>query len=159
MVALWETAPAMYNMPTTIEFHGSLKVDTLKRAMEHVVKQQEGLRTIVQFDMKENKVMQKVLPAERAGECLAFEEMEASNDEVARLIIEKESGFIFALTKPPGESQSLFDIYHPSCILIPFVRPMDNSHSSCGCQDTDYSSTSVKSACKLHIMRPHCGLF
>jgi len=101
MVALWETAPAMYNMPTTIEFHGNLQVDTLKLAIEHVVKQQEGLRTIVQF--KGNKVMQKVLPEDLSNECLAFVEMEASNDEEARLTIEKESGFIFDLTKPPGE--------------------------------------------------------
>lgn len=101
MVALWETAPAMYNMPTTIKFHGNLQVDTLKLAIEHVVKQQEGLRTIVQF--KGNKVMQKVLPEDLSNECLAFVEMEASNDEEARLTIEKESGFIFDLTKPPGE--------------------------------------------------------
>ena len=40
MTALWETAPTMYNMPTTIEFHGKLNVDTLRLAMEHVVKQQ-----------------------------------------------------------------------------------------------------------------------
>ena len=102
MVALWETAPAMYNMPTTIEFHGNLQVDILKLAMEHVVKQQDGLRTIVHFDMVENKIMQKVLPVELANECMVFVEVEAADDEDARLIIEEESSFIFDLTKPPG---------------------------------------------------------
>lgn len=105
MVALWETAPAMYNMPTTIEFHGNLQnyVHLLKDAMLHVVKQQQGLRTIVKFSMKTNKVQQKVLPQDLADQCLEFVELEASDDEEARLIIEKESGFIFNLAKPPGE--------------------------------------------------------
>lgn len=87
--------------PTTIEFHGNLEVETLKLAIEHVVKQQGGLRTIVRFDMTENKVMQTVLPEDRAHECLEFVEMQAFDDEDARLIIEKQSGFMFDLTKPP----------------------------------------------------------
>ena len=73
----------------------------MKLAIEHVVKQQGGLRTIVRFDMTENKVMQTVLPEDRAHECLEFVEMQAFDDEDARLIIEKQSGFMFDLTKPP----------------------------------------------------------
>lgn len=103
MVALWEVSPAMYNMPTTIEFHGNLQVDTLQLAMVHVVKQQEVLRTIVSLDTKKNKVMQKVLPQEMANECLEFVEMDVDGEEEARVVIEKESGFVFDLTKPPGE--------------------------------------------------------
>ena len=111
MVALWETAPTMYNMPTTIEFHGNLQVDTLKCGMEHVVKQQGGLRTITKFDMETNQVMQKVLPEELAHECLEFVEVEAKDDEDARLTIERESGFVFDLTKPPGEDSSKLFLY------------------------------------------------
>lgn len=51
MVALFETSPTMYNMPTTIEFHGHVDTELLQKAMEHVTKQQEGLRTVVKFDM------------------------------------------------------------------------------------------------------------
>jgi len=52
MVALFETSPAMYNMPTTIELHGHVDTELLQKAMEHVTKQQEGLRTVVKFDME-----------------------------------------------------------------------------------------------------------
>jgi len=51
MVALFETSPTMYNMPTTIEFHGHVDTALLEKAMEHVTVQQEGLRTVVKFDM------------------------------------------------------------------------------------------------------------
>lgn len=107
MVALWETAPSMYNMPTTIEFKGNLDVEILKLAMLHVVRQQEGLRTITKFDMNENEVMQKILPIDLADQCLQFDEMKATNDEEARKLIEKESLFIFNLSKPPGEHEML----------------------------------------------------
>ena len=45
--------------------------------------------------------MQKVLPQEMAHECLEFVEIKALDDEDALLIIEKESLFVFDLTKPP----------------------------------------------------------
>jgi len=51
MVALFDTAPTMYNMPTTVEFHGNVEPEILEQAMLHVTKQQEGLRTVVKFDM------------------------------------------------------------------------------------------------------------
>ncbi len=102
MVALWETAPAMYNMPTTIEFHGDLHVNKLEQALLHVVKQQDGLRTIVHFNMMENKVVQKVLPPSSSEDCLAFVRLDASDEEEARLIIERESVYVFDLMKPPG---------------------------------------------------------
>ena len=51
MVALFDTAPTMYNMPTTVEFHGNVDAEMLQQAMLHVTKQQGGLRTVVKFDM------------------------------------------------------------------------------------------------------------
>ena len=117
MVALWETSPAMYNMPTTIEFHGNLQVDTLQLAMVHVVKQQEVLRTIVSLDRKKNKVMQKVLPQEMANECLEFVKMDVAGEEEARVVIEKKSSFVFDLAKPPGEI-SLERKGQPALVLI-----------------------------------------
>lgn len=101
MVALWETAPIMYNMPTTIEFHGHIDNDLLQKAMEHVTKQQEGLRTVVHFDMMTQKVMQMVLPVDQARECFAFVVIAAIDEDDARRIIERESGFVFILSKPP----------------------------------------------------------
>ena len=100
MLLSFTPSPQLFQ-PTTIEFHGNLEVDTLKLAIEHVVRQQGGLRTIVRLNMSENKVTQKVLPEEQAHECLEFVQMQAFDEEDARLIIEKQSGFVFDLTKPP----------------------------------------------------------
>lgn len=109
-MTLWESAPAMYNMPTTVEFHGNLLVDKLKQALIHVVSQQEGLRTIVRFDMMENKVVQKVLPPTSSEDCLEFVQFDATDEEEARLIVERESVFVFDLTKAPG-TYFCFDIF------------------------------------------------
>lgn len=154
MVALWETAPAMYNMPTTIEFHGNLQkyVHLLKDAMLHVVRQQQGLRTIVQFDMKTNRVMQQVLPQDLADKCLEFVELEASDDEEARLIIERESGFIFDLTKPPGEFRWIK--VHTIAVGIDYILTnvffayLHQSDSGRSRQDTQQSPPFTESACK-----------
>eukprot|EP00957_Ditylum_brightwellii_P210464 15364998-Ditylum_brightwellii.AAC.1 len=100
MVSLWEAAPTMYNMPTTIEFHGTLHVDILERAFVHVIEQQPMLRSVVHFKMSTNEVKQKIIPASLSRQCLDFVVIEAEASE-ARSIIEKESGYIFHLDRPP----------------------------------------------------------
>ena len=45
--------------------------------------------------------MQKVLPVGQARECFEFVVIEAFDEDDARKIIERESGFVFILSKPP----------------------------------------------------------
>ena len=68
--------------------------------------------------------MQKVLPQEMANECLEFVEMNALDDEDARLIIEKESLFVFDLTKPPVIRAVVVTTRNTSLLLL-------NQHHVC----------------------------
>ena len=99
MVSCWATAPAMYNMPTTIEFQGKLDVGVLRDAFCAVVDRQPMLRTIVKIDNSMNKILQKVL--ENSEECFELLEMTVDDLEAARVLIEKASVRHFDLTKPP----------------------------------------------------------
>jgi len=102
MLSLWENAPAMYNMPTTIEFtHAPVDVASMKRAFTSIVQQQPSLRTILAMESVSNTVNQKVLPCSRASECFQFVEIDVNDEEEARSVIEAESLFEFLLSRPP----------------------------------------------------------
>ena len=61
MVARWKMSPAMYNMPTTIVFHGTVDIESMKKAFLHLTQQQSSLRSVVRVDSVTNNLYQRVL--------------------------------------------------------------------------------------------------
>mmetsp|Transcript_23153 Transcript_23153/g.64167 ORF Transcript_23153/g.64167 Transcript_23153/m.64167 type:complete len:2474 (+) Transcript_23153:109-7530(+) len=119
MFTCWEMSPAMYNMPTTIEFIDcSVDRDKLEHAIEHVVKQQPSLRTIVAIDPRTNDIKQKVLPHSRAKDCFELVVSIVDSDEEARCLIEEESLFIFPLSSGPIVRGVIVEVKNGSSFLL-----------------------------------------
>lgn len=101
MVACEASNPGMYNMPTTIEFSGTVDMDILRSAFHTVVSRHQNLRTVVRIDATTDQVEQRCLPLDQAGECFELTIDDVADDDQARRLIERESGYRFDLGGPP----------------------------------------------------------
>jgi hypothetical protein len=122
MVAASATNRSVYNMPTTIEFHGTLDEGKMRAAFGVLCARHGSLRTVVRLDPQTDEIMQHDLGLQALDKCFELVVHHVDCEEKARHVIERDSGYIFDLGAPPVVRGTLLYVADTNTTLLLIVQ-------------------------------------